>query len=447
MKKLIAVLVVVVLAGAGGIVAWKRTHAAPVEEESETSVATVTRGPIRQSVHCTGRVVSNRDVEIKCKASGQVVRLPFDVSDPVKKGDLLVEIDPVDQQRGVQTAEAALAVSEAKLAQAKANLGVAEQNVVSEKLRTEAQLKAAEARVADTAAKYKREKELLERKNASIEEAETAHTAAIQAEQDRQSAVAQVEATKALELQLEVRRQDIKLAEAEIQSDSIALALAKQRLSETNVVAPIDGVVATRAVQIGQIIASGVSNVGGGTAALTLSDLSQVFVYGSVDESEIGDVALDQRVEITADAFPRKIFDGKVVRIATKGVNVSNVVTFEVRIEVTSENKSLLKPEMTTNVDIIVGEKSDVLLVPVTAIVRTREGLTVSRKSADGSEEKVPVEAGISDGSQTEIVSGLAEGDEVIVRKTELDSRWRASSTTQRRGGPPMMFGGPRGRR
>src|SRR5262249_12618539 len=151
---------------------------------------------------------------------------------------------------------------------------------------------------------------------------------------------------------LEVRRQDIKLSEAQLRSDQVALANARQQLTYTKVTAPMDGVVAALNVQIGTIISSGITNVGGGTTILSLSDLSHIFVLASVDESEIGSVAIDQQAVITVDAFPGRRFRGKVVRIATRGVNVSNVVTFEVKIEVLGENKTLLKPEMTANVQI-----------------------------------------------------------------------------------------------
>jgi multidrug efflux pump subunit AcrA (membrane-fusion protein) len=450
MKKAILIVLLLLTLVAGGFYLWKGripgvAAQTPVQEQT---VAGVKRGPIRQSVLCTGRVVSNLDVDIKCKASGQVIKLPFDISDYAKKGDLIVEIDPVDQLRAVQTAEADLAISEAKLAQAKANLTVAEQSLKAERLRTQAALESAQARAADTSAKAKREKDLLERKQSSIEEAETAQTAATQAAQDLEIAQSQIEAAKALEFQLEVKRQDIKLGEAQVQADKIALALANQRLTETKVAAPIDGVVSARSVQIGQIIASGISNVGGGTTVLTLSDLSQIFILASVDESDIGSVALDQTVDITADAFPRKLFNGKVDRIAAKGVNVSNVVTFEVRVEVLSENKTLLKPEMTGNVEIIVSDKPDTLLLPVAAISRTRDKTYVSLKKPDGTvQEQVPVEIGISNGNEIEIVSGLQENDQVLVRKADSDSRWRAATDQRRTGPPPMMFRPPTGGR
>jgi len=452
MKKAVlscAVVLVLVLGG-GGAYYWKTKSAAANETANELKSATVTRGPLRQTVQCTGRVVSNLDVEIKCKASGLVVKLPFDVSDPVKKGDLLMEIDPVDQLRAVQQAEAALAASKAKLAQAKANLEVAEQDLVAEKKRVAASLNSAEARLKDARSKAKREQELLARKQSTVELAETADTTAVEANQNLQTAEAQAESIKSLELQLEVRRQEIALVQANVDTDNIALSLANQRLSETKVMAPMDGVVSARNVQTGQIIASGINNVGGGTTIMTVSDLSRIFVLASVDESDIGHVALDQKVDITADAYRGDRFFGKVVRIAAKGVNASNVVTFEVRVEVLSENKSLLKPEMTANVEILVAENENALIVPLRAVYRKDRGKTfVKIKKPDGSiQEDVPVETGINSGADMEIKSGLQENDTVVFQNGEEESQWRNSSKTVRPQGGLLMPGPPmRGRR
>jgi len=195
-----------------------------------------------------------------------------------------------------------------------------------------------------------------------------------------------------------------------------------------------------------------VTNIGGGTTAMVLSDLSHVFIYASVDESNIGYVNLGQQARITADAYPRLEFGGKVDRIGTKGANVQNVVTFEVRIEVVSENKTLLKPEMTANVWIVVAEKDDTLIVPATSIVRSRRDTFVNVVNEDGSTEQRPVQLGITNGVSTEILSGVDEGAVVEVQRPEDESRWRNNPEMARRMGDRMMMrslggGGPGGGR
>ncbi len=397
--------------------------------QNEVVTAKLSRGPLRQIAQCTGPIFSNLDVDIKCRASGEITELPFNVSDPVKKGDLLMALDPVDQQRSVDQQKASVAAAQAKLDSAKAALTVAEQTVLANRLKAEAALQLAQRQVADASAKAKREGQLLEKKFSSQELVETAQTAAALAEQNVKVAQAQREEVKAQELDLESKKQDIALAAAQLDQAKIAFGLAQLQLSYTKIESPIDGVVSTRPVQIGNIISSGISNVGGGTTVMTLSDLSHIYCYASVDESDIGYVKVGQPAEITADSFPRKRFKGEVVRIATTGVNVQNVITFQVRIEITSDNKALLKPQMSTNVTIIIADKPEVLQIPANCVIRKKGGDTVKVKSGanpDGEERNI--EIGISDGRSTEVVSGLNEGDEVIEQNPADETRWAAGS-------------------
>lgn len=426
MKKALVALLLIVLAA--GAYYWRngRSREDLSALERETAVAKI--GPIRQIVECTGRIVSNRDIEIKCRASGEIIKLPVDVSDVVKKDDLLLELDPADQERMVQQAEANLAASQARLAQAENNLLTSQKALEVSKQKVAAALGSAEARAEDSTAKAKRQEELLEKKYSSPEQYETARTSAIQAEQDLNTVQAQQQDLLVQELELEARRQDINLNKAQVENNKIALNLAQRQLGYTKVYAPIDGVVAARTVQIGQIISSGVTNIGGGTTAMILADLSRMYIYAAVDESNIGMVKIDQAAEITVDAFPRMQFDGKVDRIGTKGANLQNVVTFEVRIEITSENKTLLKPEMTANVTILIAQNEKALLVPFASIVREKRDTFVNVIKPDGTEERRPVQIGLTDSVDTEIVSGLEENETVSYFKLEEESRWRAGS-------------------
>jgi HlyD family secretion protein len=418
---------VVAAAGYAGYHYWWKGGGASGTQEIKNDVVTAkaVRGPLRQIVQCTGPIYSNLDVDIKCRASGEIRELPFNISDQVKKGDLLMALDPVDQQRSVDQQTASVAAAQAKLDSAKAALAVAEQTVVANRLKAEAAIELAQRQVADAGAKAKREGQLLEKKFSSPELVETAQTTAALAEQNVKAARAQLEEVKAQQLDLESKKQDIALCSAQLDQAKIALNLAQLQLSYTKIEAPIDGVISTRPVQIGNIISSGISNVGGGTTVMTLSDLSHIYCYASVDESDIGFVQVGQPAEITADSFPRKRFTGEVIRIATTGVNVQNVITFQVRIEITSENKVLLKPQMSTNVTIVIADKPDVLQIPANCVIRKKGGDVVKVKSGGAPEgEERSVEIGISDGRSTEIVSGLNEGDEVVEQNPADETRW-----------------------
>jgi multidrug efflux pump subunit AcrA (membrane-fusion protein) len=447
MKKFGIVVIILIVLGAGGYAYWKKTQeAAPAATGASLATAKVERGSIFQAVASTGRVVSNLDVEIKCRASGQVITLPFDVSDEVKQGDLLLQLDPTEQQRNVSQREVSLTIAQARLAQARQNLLVAEQEVVTARERAQANLTAAEGRAREAMERAERRRQLLAQQLGSKEDYEAAETAAIIAAAEVSQARAALAEVKTKELALEVRREDVKLAEASLADAQIALDLANQLLSYTTVTAPIDGVVSSLSTQVGAIIASGVTNVGGGTTIMTISDLSRVFLLAAVDESDIGSVELGQPVDITLDAYPGRRFRGEVVRIATKGVNVNNVVTFEVKIEVKSKDKQLLKPEMTGNVQIISAQKEDVLTIPMAAVQRREGRQVVTVVNADGTTQDVPVKVGLSDGEKYEVLEGLSEGQTVQYRAGEDLSRWRADNRP-RMGMFPGMGGGARGGR
>ncbi|HZZ41702.1 MAG TPA: efflux RND transporter periplasmic adaptor subunit [Tepidisphaeraceae bacterium] len=423
MKKLI--LVILIVAVATGLYAWYAKDRSAAATSQPTPTATVERGNIFQAVAATGRVVSNLDVDIKCQASGRVTQLPFDISQSVKKDQLLAQLDPIDEKHIYDEAKVTLDSAKAKYEQAKQNLDVAKQNIVTSQLRADADLASAKSKASDARAKAKRRKELLDQKLTSQEDFDTAETTAEQAEADVKTAEAEQEDIKAQQIGLDVKQQDIAVADAQVQADQIALDNAKQQMDYTTVNAPMDGVVSALDVQIGSIIASGTGGFSGGTTLMTLSDLSHIFILANVDESDIGQVHLDSSCLITADAFPGKHFHGKVVRIATKGVNTSNVVTFEVKIEITGENRTLLKPEMTTNLQIISAQKDDVLIVPTQAVTRKDRHTTIATVMLPGGkQEDRTVEIGLSDGENYEIVSGLNEGDTVLVHKDETNSKW-----------------------
>jgi RND family efflux transporter MFP subunit len=264
---------------------------------------------------------------------------------------------------------------------------------------------------------------------------DTAETAAVQAASELESARLALEDLETRELALDVKRADLVLARSQAESDQIALTDATERLADTRVRAPLDGVVAERNVEAGQIITSGIATVGGGTTVFTVSDLSRLFIEAAVDESDIGKVRVGQEATVTADAFPGREFRGRVVRIATRGTNVSNVVSFGVRIEILDgpapesggpkADGAQLKPEMTANVEIVAARRESALVVPAEAVVRRRGESLVEVVRDDGTAEMRRVEAGITDGILVEMTGGLAEGETVYADAGGGVSRWR----------------------
>jgi HlyD family secretion protein len=429
-KPLIITIVLVVVAS----LLWEALRPAQdAEKTEETKIRTAVARiwPLKVVVDATGRVVPEREVEIKCKASGEITKLPVQVSQPVKQGDLLVQLDPADEDRAVKREQDALTVSRAKVAQARLNLSIAERDYISEQTRARSAEKSAKAKAQEFAAKLSRISTLFDKKIASQEELDGAKSANAAAQAEWQSAQAQVLDLESKKAQVESRRQEISIAVAQAEADQLTLSDAEQRLADTKVLAPIDGVVASRHVQIGQIIASGINNVGGGTTVMTIDDLTHIYVLVSVDESDVGRVAVGQPARITVDAFPDQVFKGETVQVATKGVNTSNVVTFEVKVEVTGDNRTLLKPEMTANVSIVTKDKLDSLLVPVTALERKKglSWLTILNK--DGSTTRRLVTIGDSNSEFVEILKGVEVGEKVVLTPEGGQSRWQADKKGQ----------------
>ncbi|MCC8181181.1 MAG: efflux RND transporter periplasmic adaptor subunit, partial [Planctomycetes bacterium] len=361
-----------------------------------------------------------------------------------------------------------LAMSQAKLEQTRLGEKAAEAKLEADRARAEADLKSAEAERDEYVARLERSRQLHQQRVITKEELDTAVTKAVQTESALINARVKLDDLVVQELELDKTRQEIPIAEAQVENDTVALAEAEQRLKETNIYAPISGVVSERSVQEGFIVASGVSNVGGGTTTMKVIDLSHIYAIAAVDEADIRGIAPGVKATITADAFKGMEFTGTVVRVATTGVVESNVVTFDVKVEVEGRGRQLLKPEMTTNVTFLVDERHDAILVPAAAVVRkavvvenrsagsaipaahseaeqtdqrvdySRRQSFVTVKLADGREEERQVETGLSDGYQIEIVSGLNEGETVIYAPGDTGGRWSGQAGRNRR--PPMRL-------
>jgi len=399
-----------------------------------------TRGPIAKTVAASGGVTSNLDVEIKCKASGTVTSLPFDIGDSVVEGELIVMLDPSDEERNVELARINLYESQARRDRAEENLENSERDLATAREQARISLDAAQARSDQAQANYDHVVELFDKGFASQDEKDQAYTALQTAKADLEGARVRFRELDDQEAALDLLRHDVNLAGAEVQASEISLETANQRLDDTRVYAPMNGYVTARFVQAGQIISSGISATSGGTAVMKLSDLSRLFILARVDESNIGQVGIGQRVTINVDAFPQEKFSGEVVRMARAGENVSNVVTFEVRIEVTSDNKSFLMPEMTADVEIVIAENMDALQVPSGAVTVSDGKSTVNVLGADGQPVPREVVTGIDNGESVEIVSGLSETDIVLVSNNGQASQWRQPSN-ERHGPPPGMIG------
>lgn len=341
-------------------------------QKTAYDLLTVKRGDIIFAVSADGMVEPNFEVDVKSRASGDIISFPYETGDMVKKGELLVKLDPIDEQRNVARKEATFRSNKAVVAKAKANLRDAEK-------------------------KLERQRELFGKGMISEEELETAMTTYLQ------------------------DKAEVEFSEAQVIDSKIALDDAKRRLADTEIRAPIDGTILTKDVEVGQIITSSIDIVGGGTKLLTLGDLSRIFVLANVDETDMGKIELGQEAVITVDAYPGKTFSGAVTHIAPKGTVEENVVTFEVEVEVRDKERQLLKTGMTANVKIIYLKRENSLWLPNEALVdlsgKTQHEGSMKKgvyKWVSGKPKPIPVECGVTDGITTEILGGISEGDEIV---------------------------------
>ena len=360
---------------------------------SNFQTAPVTRGPLTQVVTATGTLNPVVNVQVGSQVSGNIAKLFADFNSQVKAGQVVAQIDPALFQATVTQAEGDLANAQAALELAKLNA-----------TRTQA---------------------LFAQKNSS--------------QQDLDQATA-----------------NLHQAEANVKIKQGALDKAKADLDHCTITSPVDGVVISRNVDVGQTVAASLQAP---IIFAIANDLTKMQIDTNVAEADVGVVAVDQDVDFTVDAFPNQTFHGKVVQVRNAPITVQNVVTYDTVIGVSNPDLKL-KPGMTANVSIIIAHKDDVLLIKNSALryrpadatpPETRSSPSGARPGGgrerrvgertvyilSGSRPKpMQIKTGISDGIVTEVTEGLKQGDRVVT--AELTSPTVGASP------PANPFGGQR---
>lgn len=380
-----------VLLIAGGLIAATRGGT----KIDPSKLQKVEKGDLAKSVVATGKVTPITKVEVKSKASGIVKKLLVDAGDKVRKGQLLAQLDKeeieaqVEQSRAaVQAAEASLTSSEADYERAKVDaegpdvpllkraydraIGMAKEGVVS---------------------------------TSALEDAEKNYELAL----NKQN-VSKAQAT--------VLKAKIAQSQGQLAQDRANLKQLEEQLSYTDIESPIDGVVLSRDVEMGDAVSSILVLGSSATLVMTLGDTSSVYVKGKVDESDIGKVYLGQPARIKVESFKDKTFNGVVTKISPMGVEKDNVTTFEVRVSINNPGGEL-KAEMTANAEIILEEHKNVLQIPEGAIIYDKDkkaSVEIPDPSAKDGKKKIAVNIGISNGAKTELLGGLKEGDQVVLQ-------------------------------
>ncbi|MGB9434730.1 MAG: efflux RND transporter periplasmic adaptor subunit [Candidatus Acidiferrum sp.] len=381
----------VLIGGGYGVYAALR----PSHDIDPSKLAVAERGDLARVVVATGKIQPLSKVEVKSKASGMVKKLFVDYDDKVKHGQTLVELDKVQLEAVVREAQANYQAAQASLDSSKAQL---ERNKVDAEGPDVPFLKLNMERAEQMYKDGVMSKSF-------VEDAEKNYQLALNKQMSAQR-------------NLLVSRAEIAKSEAQVAQAKAALENAEEDLRNSTIVSPIDGLVLSRDVSVGDGVSSILILGSQATLVMTLGDTSEVYVQGKVDEADIGKVYLGQPARIVVESFKDKKFVGKVTRISPFGKEKDNVTTFEVRVSISNPTGEL-KANMSANAEIILEEKKNVLMVPEASLIYDKDrnaSVELPDPKAENGRKKVPVKLGISNGVKTEIVSGLNEKQQVVLQ-------------------------------
>jgi HlyD family secretion protein len=353
-----------IAAAVSGLLAFGAGCSPSGGKNSQYETMPVSRGDLAQHVTASGTLSALISVDVGSQVSGKIIALHVDYNSPVKKGQLIAEIDPA-------VYEASLRQAEGELASAKASATLKNQN-------------------------WERKKKLEPQRAAS-------------------------------KLDLDQATAELAQAEASVTIKQAALDSARANLGYCKITAPVDGVVIARKVDVGQTVIAAMST----PVLFTIAqDLTKMNIAASVSEADIGQVKDAQIVDFTVDAFPDEVFHGQVSQVRKSPTTTQNVVTYETIITV--DNRELkLFPGMTADVSILVAERQAAVKIPNAALryvppenasyekappkqIERNQRLVYLLGSARNQLHPLVIRTGISDGSDTEVVSGLTNGAAVV---------------------------------
>ncbi len=435
-KKYLMAMVVILIILAGGYFVYRSMNQKGSNQNFR--LGKVQRGEISFAVTATGTINPVITVLVGSQISGTIKALYADYNSRVKQGQVIAQIDP--------------AIFEALVEQGRANVLNAQANRLSAQSNLEnarANLAKAEVAVADTKRTLDRHRPLLERNVISQATLDTAQANYDTALAQRDVVTAQVESAKS----------QVESSKAQVAQAKASLKVAETNLRYATIRSPVNGIVISRNVDVGQTVAASLQAP---TLFTIAKDLTEMQVNTNVSEADVGRIAVNQEAFFTVDAFPENTFRGKVSEVRNAPITIQNVVTYDVIIKV--DNKDLkLKPGMTANVSILIEHKEEVLKISNAAlrfrpsVAKVKEtGGTVKgdppqkQKSSlpgtapQGEKEKtgrvwvlsqkgqptpVSIILGITDGTFSEVVAGdLQEGMEVIIEETSGKKQGQSGS-------------------
>src|SRR5262245_19506380 len=355
----------------------------------------VEKGDLAKSVVATGKIEPITKVEVKSKASGIVQSLLVDYGDTVKKGQILAELDKQQILAQVNQSKASLEAAEAAARAAEADLERAKYDAEGPDI---PMLKRA----------YDRAQQM-------AKDGVVSASALDEAQKNYELAVNKQQLGKANAISAAAK---LKQAQAQVSQAKAQLVERDEEYRNSTIVSPLDGVVLSRDVENGSAVSSILVMGSAATLVMTLGDTREVYVKGKVDESDIGKVYLNQPARIKVESYKDRTFTGKVTKISPMGVEKDNVTTFEVRVSI-DNSKGELKSQMTANAEVILDEHKGVLMIPEGSLIYDKDrkaSVEIPDPNGKDGRKKIPVTVGISNGSKTELLSGLKEGQQVVLQ-------------------------------
>jgi macrolide-specific efflux system membrane fusion protein len=339
------------------LVAVKRSGAGP-KEIDQALITKVKRGDLAIEVLETGKVQPREKVDVKSKVPGQVLKVFVEAGDHVKKGQLLLQLDPVDYERNVAKTEADVAAAENALEFAQLSL---------------------------------------ERRQRGLEARGVAQT------------------------DVDFAMSDVKAKTVAVRTAKVAYNASSDQLRYTRILAPIDGTVTERGIQQGEVVTPGVQATFDGKALLTVADLSTLIVKADLNQIDVAKVRMGQQVTVTLDALPGKTYEAKITKIAPASVTPKDkqVDVFPVEATLTKADV-LIKPGMTADVRIHIEKKEKVLSLPIEAVVKEAGKQYVTRvttgEKGKQKTDKVEVKVAARNEREVEITDGIKEGEQVVIK-------------------------------
>jgi HlyD family secretion protein len=429
-------------------------------QKAQTQLPTqpVERQNLSITVSANGKIEAERSINLSPKNAGIIRSLVGKEGDVVKKGQIIAYMDDSNLQGQLTQAKAGIASAEANLnkliagnrtediAQSQAQLEESQANLKKiiagnrpqDVAQAEARLKRVKVTLNQAESDLQRYQELLNSGAISRQSFSTYQT-------NRDTALAQVqEAEQALKLQQTgsrsedieqaqakvkqlqqsynlikkgARKEDVDQARSQVNSARGSLQTILAQINDTVIRAPFDGVVTKKYADPGSFVtpnnAGGASSSSVSSSILSLTANNQV--VANISESNLAKIRIGQILKVKNDAYPNKVFTGKVSQIAAQADVEQNVTSFEVKAAITSDNKNLLRSGMNVEVEFEVGQQENALVVPTVAVIRNEQGTGVYILDTENKPIFVPVKAGVAVNNKTEIKSGLKGGERILL--------------------------------